>query len=150
MLTRSRGLGGSPAVYGQPAPRSYDSRASGGSLYPHTAGARGKHGGTSHKKRSEIHEKHKFAFGSHQLQRRAGLRSGRLSRPREMQGLPGQGLRHGERQGHPAQFVQARLNQARILPLPRLHSRPGRKGRHTHAEAALPRICGGAGLEHCA
>ena len=87
---------------------SYDSRASGGSLYPHTAGARGKHGGTSHKKRSEIHEKHKFAFGSHQLQRRAGLRSGRLSRPREMQGLPGQGLRHGERQGHPAQFIQAR------------------------------------------
>lgn len=70
---------------------SYDGLASGGSLYLLTAGARGKYGGTSHKKRSKIHEKHKFAFGSHQLQRRAGLRAGRLSRPREIQGLPGQG-----------------------------------------------------------
>ena len=91
-----------------PMPWSYDSRASGGSLYPLTAGARGKYGGTSYKKRSEIHEKHKFAFGSHQLQRRTGLRSGRLHRPGEIQGLPGQGRCHGERQGHPAQFIQAR------------------------------------------
>ena len=95
MLTRSRGLGGSPAVYVKRHTQSYDSLARGGSLYPLTAGARGKYGGTSHKKRSETHEKHKFAFGSHQLKRRAGLRSGRLSRPREIQGLPGQGLRHG-------------------------------------------------------
>ena len=40
-----------PRTWGQPcgvrrsAPRSYDSRASGGSLYPLTAGARGKYGG---------------------------------------------------------------------------------------------------------
>ena len=70
-----------------PMPWSYDSRASGGSLYPLTAGARGKYGGTSYKKRSEKHEKHKFAFGSHKLKRRAGLRSGRLHRPGEIQGL---------------------------------------------------------------
>ena len=44
MLTRSRGLGGSPAVYGNRHTQSYDSRASGGSLYP-LAGARGKYGG---------------------------------------------------------------------------------------------------------
>ena len=53
-----------PRTWGQPcgvrqsAPRSYDSLARGGSLHPHTAGGRGKYGGTSYKKRSEIHEKH--------------------------------------------------------------------------------------------
>ena len=45
MLTRSRGLGGSPAVHGKRHTQSYDSRASGGSLYPLTAGTRGKYGG---------------------------------------------------------------------------------------------------------
>ena len=49
---RSRRLGGSPAVYGNRHMQSYDSLARGGSLYPLTAGARGKYGGTSHKKRS--------------------------------------------------------------------------------------------------
>ena len=37
---------GQPCGVRQPAPRSYDSLARGGSLYPLTAGARGKYGGT--------------------------------------------------------------------------------------------------------
>ena len=44
---------------------SYDGLARGGSLYPHTAGGRGKYGGQEIIRRSEKYEKYKFAFCSH-------------------------------------------------------------------------------------